>query len=250
MPTLGVVVLSPGKSKHLAECLQSAAWADEVLLVHAGGGEPEIGAGELPSLRIREVATLADAEKFFAEIGSDWVLQLWAEEVLEAGLADELRALRRGAAGDGPQSYRIGIRSRIFGKWIEGSVTGHSPALRLTRRSAAIPLGWWAAAAGPAEGRARGCILDYGCSELARAVERVQELSDIWAAHLGRAARPPGAMRAVVASFEVFFKMLVVDRLLARGLAGLTLSALASYAVLLSGAKLWEAKNVGAKREA
>jgi hypothetical protein len=44
--------------------------------------------------------------------------------------------------------------------------------------------------------------------------------------------------------------MLVIDRLFSGGIAGVTLAALASYAVLLSGAKLWEAKHVGAKREA
>jgi hypothetical protein len=246
MPTLGVVVLSLGKSKHLAECLQSVAWADEVLLAHAGGGEFEMDGGELRSLRIRKVASFADAEKLFSEIATDWVLQIWGEERLEAELGDELRSLRDRASGDCPGSYRIAIRSNILGQWIDGSVAGPSPAVRLRRKNEAMPLGWWEEAISSRE-IARGCIRDYGCAELARAVERVQALSDLWGGRLRGAARPPGAMRTVGESLKVFLKMLVLDRLFCRGLAGLTLSALASYAVLLSGAKLWEAKNIGAR---
>jgi len=249
MPTLGVVVLSLGKTKHLTECLQSVAWADEVLLVHAGGGEPEIGGGELPSLRIRHVASLAGAEKHFAEIRTDWILQLWAGERLDAVLAEEIQALCRGPLRNGPGTYRIAVQSHILGKWIEGCVAGPSPAVRLSRGIEAMPLGWWIETKS-SETLARGCIRDYGCSELVHAVERVQELSDFWAARLRGAASSPGALGTVLSSLKVFFKMLVLNRLFLRGVAGVTLSALASYAVLLSGAKHWEAKHVGAEREA
>ena len=249
MPTLGVVVLSRGKTKHLTECLQSVSWADEVLLVHAGGGEPELGNGKWPSLIIRNVPSLAGAEKHFAEIRTDWILQLWAEERLDPDLADEISALCRGPSRSGPESYRIAICSHIMGKWLEGSVSGPSPAVRLSRKIESMPFGWWLEARS-AETLQRGCIQDHGCSELVRAVERVQELSDWWAANLQSAASSPGAFGTVLGSLKVFFKMLVIDRLFSGGIAGVTLSALASYAVLLSGAKLWEAKHVGAKREA
>ncbi|HEY3303565.1 MAG TPA: hypothetical protein VGL70_08550 [Candidatus Binatia bacterium] len=248
MPTLGVVVLSLGRTEHLAECLRSVAWADKVLLVQAGGGEPEIGSSEWPSLRIQSVASPADADKHLAEIGTDWVLQLWAEERLEAELAETLQALCRGESRNGSGSYRIAVRSHILGAWVEGSVSGPSPAVRLSRNIEALRLGWWIEARS-AETLVRGCIRDYGCSELARAVERVQELSDFWAARLQGAASAPGALGAALGSLKVFFKMLLLNRFFSRGIAGVALSALASYAVLLSGAKLWEAKHGGAKRK-
>ncbi|MGH7770473.1 MAG: hypothetical protein ACREQP_23720 [Candidatus Binatia bacterium] len=229
--------------------MRSVAWADKVLLVHAGGGEPEIGGGECPSLRIRNVASPADADKPIAEIGTDWVLQLWAEERLEAELAETLQALRRGESRNGSGSYRIAVRSHILGAWVEGSVSGPSPAVRLSRNIEAMRLGWWIEARS-SQTIARGCIRDYGCSELVRAVERVQELSDFWAARLRGAPSMPGALGTVLGSLKVFLKMMLLNRLFSCGIAGMTLSALASYAVLLSGAKLWEAKHVGAKRQA
>ena len=248
MPTFGAVVLSLRDMTDLTECLKSVAWADEVLLLHAGAA-PEIGGGEFPSLRIRGIRSLAQAKKHFGEMGTDWILQLWADERVDAELARELRALGHDGSQNGPDSYRIAVRSHILGEWVEGSVSGPSPAVRLSRKIEELPLGWWA------EGRsvprfARGRIEDYGCSNLGRAVERVQDLSDFWAEHLREIDSPPGSMTAVRCSLKIFLKTLVRNRIFSRGLAGIALSALASYAVLLSGAKLWEAKHVGAKRRA
>jgi hypothetical protein len=246
MPTFGVVVFSLPGMKHLAACLGSVDWADEILVLQAGGEGAEFGAGEFPRLRVRGVGSAAEAEKYAAEMKTDWVLRLWADERLEAGLAEELRALGRGGAGDCPTPWRIPVRSYILRRWAEGSVSDPGPALRLGRNAKEIPPGWWEKA--PARSKTtRGWIGDYGCATLSDAVERVQGLSDFWAEGLGAAMPAPGGSKAVLGSLRVLVKMLFLNRFLGRGLAGITLSALASYAVLLSGAKLWEARHVTRK---
>ncbi len=240
MPAFAVVVLSQQGTKHLAECLKSVAWADEILLLHSGGGAPALGESEFPGLVVRALAAPADAEKYSAEIRSDWVLHLWGDERVDARLAAELQALRRGGPPN-PAGYRIRVRSYILGEWIEGSVSGPSPALRLAGKAQEFPSGWWEKEDNSLN-LAGGWIEDYGCSDLGDAVERVQEVSRFWAGRLLQAAPAPGAGEAVFASLGVFLKMFFFHRFFARGLAGITLSALASYAVLLSGAKLWEAR--------
>jgi hypothetical protein len=244
MLTFGAVVFSLRDMTHLAQCLQSVAWADEILLLHAGD-TPEIGGGEFPALRIRGIRSLAEAKNHFGEIETDWVLQLWAEERVDEDLARMLRALCQDRSPNASE-YRIAVRSLILGEWVEGSLSGPSPAVRLSRKIQAIPFGWWAQGRS-APALARGWIEDYGCSELGRAVERVQDLSDFWAEHLREVDSPPGPMTAVLCSLKIFFKMLFHNRIFSRGLSGIALSALASYAVLLSGAKAWEAGHVGAK---
>src|SRR5258705_1332676 len=96
MPAFAVVVLSQHGTKHLAECLKSVAWADEILLLHSGGGAPALGESEFSGLVVRALAAPADAEKYSAEIRSDWVLHLWGDERVDARLAAELHALLRG----------------------------------------------------------------------------------------------------------------------------------------------------------
>ena len=249
MPTIGVVVICLQGMKHVAECLQSVRWADRVLLLHTDGGEPDTGGGEFPSLQIRRVGSPAAAGAHLSEIGTDWVLQLWGEERAEGGLGEELRALCRDRSGEAPSSYRIPVRSYLLGRWASGSVSGPSPAVRFARNVEEIPPGWWAAGKSTAA-LPRGWIGDYGCSELSDAADYVQGLSDFWAGRLRGAVFSPSSARTVLCSLRVFVKMILLNRLFSRGLAGVALSALASYAVLLSGAKLWEAKHVGVKRRA
>ena len=247
MPALGVVVFSFQGMKHLSECLKSVRWADEVLVLHAGGGEPETGGGTFPALKILRVDSLSEAGRHCSAIRTDWVLHLWGQERVEAELGEELQALRRGVRSGGPSAYRIPIRSYLLGCWAEGSVSGPIAAVRLGRSMEKIPLGWWRKGETfPMLGR--GWIGDYACSQLSDAVGHVQGLSDFWAESLLGTASPPSPPRAVLCALGVFARTVVGNRLFAHGIAGVTLSALASYAVLLSGAKLWEGRHVGVRR--
>lgn len=247
MATLGVVVFSLQGMKHLSECLESVRWADEVLVLHAGDGGLETDCSAFPALRIIRVGSLTEAGQHCRAVRSDWVLHLWGQERVGVELAEELRALCRSGSSDGPSAYRIPIRSYLLGRWAEGSVSGPSPAARLGRKIEEIPLGWWREGASFPRLR-RGWIGDYACSQLSDGVDHVQGLSDFWAESLRGTDCAPSLTKTMVCALQVFAKMAVDNRLLARGIAGFTLSALASYAVLLSGAKLWEAKHVGARQ--
>jgi hypothetical protein len=241
MPTFGAVVLGLRDMKHLAECLKSVAWADEILLLYAGGA-PEIGADEIPALKVRAIRSLAEAKNYIGEMTTDWVLRLWAEERLDAELAREIRALCRDESRNKQESYRLAIRSHILGEWAEGGVSGSSPVVRLSRKTKDMPLGWWSEETA-ATTLASGWIEDRAGSELRCAVERVQDLSDFWANYLHAMDSPPGPMTAVFCSLKIFVKTLARNRIFSCGLAAVALAALASYAVLLSGAKLWEARH-------
>ena len=246
MPTVGVIIFSTEGMKRLAECLNSVAWADEVLLLHAGATppEPRTIAGGL--IKLKTVSSLVEAAVACREIDSEWILRLWGEERVEPELREELQALRQGRLTDGGSSYRIPVRSYLLGGWAAGSVSGASPAPRLYRKSASPEAGWWSATE-EARVLRRGWIGDYSCAELSRAVDYVQLLSDFWARQLGVVSPPPTATRAVLASLRVFLRILFANGIFFRGLAGVALSALAGYAVLLSGAKAWEAKHAGAR---
>ena len=233
--------------RHLSQCLESVRWADEVLVFHAGGEEPKTGPTVLPSLKIRNVATSGEARKLAAEIKTDWILYLWGEERVEAELQDELRALCRDASAQSLRAYRIPIRSYLLGRWVEGSLSGPSPSARLFRGVEELSMDGWEGSrlkGKPAAAPARGWIGDYGSSELSHAVDHLQSLSDFRTENLRAMASPPSPLRTVLCSVGVFMQMIFLNRLFSRGLAGLTLSALAAYGVLLSGAKVWEMRNV------
>lgn len=242
MSSLGVVVLSLQGMKHLAQCLESVQWADVVVLIHVGEGEPAIGANLCPPSIVRKVSGSEGARKLSQEIQTDWVLHLWGEERVEADLRDELLALCKRELTQLPGGYRIPLRSLLLGRWVEGSLWGPSPSLRLSREVEELSLGWWNTKERRVQespGLLRGWIEDYSSTELSEGVGRVEAISNLWAEQLQARGRTLSPAAMAVCSLRVF-----MNSAFSNGFAGLTLSTLAAYATLLSGAKLWEARNV------
>lgn len=252
MSTLGVVVLSMRGMQHLSGCLESVKWADRVMLLHIGEGEPLEGVLPFSSIVYRKVASLEELGHLSWETGTDWVLHLWGEERVEEDLGEELRAVCRKELTPSPLGYRIPIRSRLLGRWTEGSIWGPSPALRLSRRVQEIPSGWW----GPVEDSfrryptlRRGWIGDYTAAELRNGIDQIQRMAEIWAGRLQRRGRLPSPAADILLPLRVFAKLLLMNGLFSGGFAGLTLSILAAYATLLTGAKIWEASHANDKKK-
>jgi len=250
MSTLGVVILSLRGMKHLTQSLESVKWADAITVLHAGAGEPSIGGNYFPSLRLRKIASLRELGDPSWEIGTDWVLHLWGEERVEDELGEELRALRRRESSRVPMAYRIPVRSHLLGRWVKGSLLGPSPALRLSRRAEHLPSGWWDSTTEKSREALllpHGWIGDYAATELNDGIDRLQSVSELWAEEFRGKDHGLNPKAAVLRSFQVFVKMLLMNGIVMNGFAGLTLSTLAAYLVLLTGARAWEASNARTK---
>lgn len=233
--------------KHLAECLESVKWADAVTVLHAGEGEPAIGMSPLSSLTLRKIAFAQESEELCQEARTDWLLHLWGEERVEGELQEELRALCRKELSQAPMAYRIPVRSHLLGRWVEGSLLGPSPALRLNRRAGELPSGWWSSTENIARESPtlpRGWISDFTAAALKDGIDRIQSVSELWAERLRTPGQEPEMPSMVLGPFQIFLRLLFKNGILSHGFAGLTLSILAAYAALLTGARVWEAKNV------
>jgi len=247
MSTLGVVVFSLQGMKHLAQCLESVRWADVVVVLHAGDGEPSIGANPCPTPILQKFSPEQEIRQFYQGIKTDWVLHLWGEERVEGELGEELRALCKAELPQAPLRYRIPIRSRLLGRWAEGSLWGPSPALRLGRELEELAPGWWQETdhrMRKGSGLLRGWIGDYSSALLEDGVDRVNVVSGLWAERLQERGGSPTSAAMALRSLRVFVRLLFMNGVFSHGLAGLTLSALAAYATVLSGARVWEARNV------
>ena len=116
MATLGVVVISLQGMKCLTQCLESVRWADSVVVLHLGGGEPVITERLPSSVTLRRLRSLDEGDRVNEQIGTDWVLYLWGEERIEAKLKEELETIRRAEGPDVPNGFRIPIRSQVLGR--------------------------------------------------------------------------------------------------------------------------------------
>lgn len=246
MSTLGVVVLNLHGMTGLDRCLESIQWADAIWIVNLGEDNPCCGRLRVSPV-VRKVETVVEISSLFYEVNTDWVLYLWGEERVGEKLGASLKALVESNAAESSYSYRIPIRSQLFHRWVEGSLWGPVPALRLRRRAATFGLNWWEPVekwSGEPEGVLTGWIEDYSTSELSQAINRVRSISSMWMEDLNSRGIRIRALRTAWVAATVFFRLLVQQGNLRKGLAALALAVLGAYATLLAFAKLWESGQV------
>ena len=144
--------------KHLERCVQSVQWADDIVVVKIGD------------------AAAAHQRR------TDWVLHLWGEELIEGELQEELLALRARPLSELRPSYKIAVRSYVLGRWVDGSLWGPSPSLRLIREIRSWPPSWWnARGSHEAAASLSGTIRDDSTAELAFSVSQMNRIGSLWA---------------------------------------------------------------------
>jgi hypothetical protein len=230
MSTLSVVVFALPEMKELSQCLESVQWADTVTVRRLGDD------GELLSTEEIKPGSSGGA--------TDWCLRLWGEERVEAELRNELQAFRSRNGLGAALSYRIAVRSRLLDDWAAGSLWGPSPAPRLSREPCVLPPGWWDAATEKKDvghRPLRGWIGDYSLAEIDSGVGWVNRCSTLYAAQMQARHQKFTVAKTVGGSLGTFVRLLWMNGVFAGGIAGVTLSVMAAYTRLLTGAKLWEA---------
>lgn len=250
MSTLEVIVFSLRGMQHLTQCLESVQWAHAVSVIHLSNGGTSLEPDPLSCSDSEKGVPKMDVKGPAPGMKTDWILHLWEGERVEDELRDELLTLCRLEAPLAPRSYRIPIRSRILGRWVEGSLWEPSPAIRLSREVRDLCPGWWQEPERmlDAPKLRRGWIGDYSSAELSGGMNLISAVSDLWAKRLETAGRNLGVLAMTASPLRVFMRLLLRNGLLSHGLPGWTLSTLAAYVTLLGGAKLWEAGKVGQGR--
>lgn len=134
---VAVLILTFNEEKNIAECIASASFADEIVVVDSGSTDRTVSiAQELGAKCIYHSMEEGFAEqRNFAlkQTNADWVFYLDADERLDSGVAGEIREI---VATKNPVAYQILRMNVIFGKQVKYG--GHSPdwSLRLYPRMA------------------------------------------------------------------------------------------------------------------
>ena len=141
--TLSVIIITLNEAGHIAECLDSVGFADEVIVVDSGSGD---GTREIAREKGAKVTLTEDWPGFGRQKNraldlatGDWVLSIDADERVTPELAEEIQGvLRAAASGAAPAgAYRIARLSNFGGRWIRHSGWWPDHVLRLFRRGTA-----------------------------------------------------------------------------------------------------------------
>jgi glycosyltransferase involved in cell wall biosynthesis len=116
-----VLVITRNEERNIRECLESVAWADEIIVVDAQSVDKtaEIARQHTDHVFVTEWLGYAGAKNFaLSKASRRWVLWLDADERMPEDLAAEIQSI---IAADSGQyaGYEVARRAYFLGKWIK-----------------------------------------------------------------------------------------------------------------------------------
>ncbi len=137
MARLSIAVITRNEEANLRACLESAAWADEIVVIDAESSDATAAIAREFTERvcIRPWPGFAAQKAFSLEqCTMPWIFSLDADERIRPELAAEIRRVIADPAA--LAGYRVGRRSWFLGRWIRHGGWYPGYQLRLFRRAA------------------------------------------------------------------------------------------------------------------
>jgi glycosyltransferase involved in cell wall biosynthesis len=241
---VSAVVITLDEEARLRGCLDSVAWADEIVVVDAESTDKTVQiAREFTDRVVVRAWPGFAAQKNFAldQATGDWLLSIDADEEVSSELKTEILALLAGApAADG---YRIPRRNMMWGRWIRHGGLYPDWQLRLFRRGRGAfverPVHESVRVDGPT-GRLGEALVHESYRSIGDAVARLNRYSDLAATELASAGRGGSLADLLLRPAWRFLSMYALRAGFLDGWRGLVLAGLHAHYVFLRAAKVRE----------
>ena len=244
MPKLSVTIITLNEAEHIAAAIDSASWADEILVVDSGSTDAtvDIARSKGATVLSRDWSGWIDQKNFAAERAShDWIFSLDADERITPALAAEITALL--STEPARRGYRMPRVTHHLGRWIRTTDFYPDYQTRLYDRRAARWRGKYVHESVSVDGDAgqlRSEIEHYSYRDLRDQLERINQYTTLAARQMHESGRRAGLLDLIVHPPAAFLRNYVLRRGVVDGAAGLTISAMNAYSVFLKFAKLRE----------
>jgi len=136
-PGLSVILITKNESANIRACLESLAWADEIIVVDSGSTDDTVELARQSGARVyvHDWPGFGPQKNRALDYATcDWVFSIDADERVTPELRAELQQAMRGAEADGYYCPRL---SQFCGKFIHHSGWYPDYVLRLFRRGTA-----------------------------------------------------------------------------------------------------------------
>ena len=244
MPKVSVTIITLNEAEHIGAAIDSAAWADEIVVVDCGSadGTADMARAKGATVLSREWSGYVDQKNYAAEGAShDWIFSLDADERIPPELAAEVRALL--SSEPSKRGYRIPRVTFHLGRWIRTTDFYPDFQTRLYDRRAARWRGKYVhesvAVDGPV-GQLQHDLEHYSFRDLRDHLDRVNHYTTLAARQMRESGRHAGPLDLIAHPLAAFLRNYVLRRGILDGTAGLTISLVNAYSVFLKFAKLWE----------
>ena len=239
-----VTIITLNESPHIAAAIDSAAWADEILVVDSGSTDDTVSIATAKGVRVmsRTWPGYVDQKNYAASVAShDWIFSLDADERVTPALAAEVRAIVDGHPAE--PAFRVPRVTFHLGRWVRTTDFYPDYQTRLYDRRAARWQGKYVhesvAADGPV-GQLKQELQHYSYRDLSDHLDRINQYGTLAARQMYESGRRASPIDLLLHPPAAFLRNYVLRGGFADGMAGLTISLVNAYSVLLKFAKLWE----------
>lgn len=241
---LSVILITKNEERNIAACLDSVAWAEEIILVDAESDDRtvELARGYTGRVFVEPWRGYAEAKSSaLSRASREWVLWIDADERVTPELAQEIREIvSRNPSGI--DAYRIARRSYFLGSRIRhcGWYPGYS--MRLFRRGKARFSSARVHEGLIVEGRTEKCahdFLHYTDETLEQYFGKYNSYTTLAAEELHAAGKRAKLGDLLLRPSFTFLKMYILRLGFLDGITGLILCALSASYVFTKYAKLW-----------
>lgn len=142
MRTLSVVILTKNEGRHIADCIATATWADEVLVLDSFSEDGTVALAQQAGARVEQCpfVNFSDLrQNALHRAAGEWVFFLDADERVTPELAEEIQTGLGNWVDDAtsPVGYWVPRRNYFFGHLVQHAGWGPDHQLRLLRRDRA-----------------------------------------------------------------------------------------------------------------
>jgi glycosyltransferase involved in cell wall biosynthesis len=243
---LSVTIITANEEERIRGCLESVAWADEIVVVDAESHDKTVQIAReftdhvlvraWPGFAAQKNAALAVAT-------GDWVLSLDADETVSPALRAEIAAIVRAGDAGGADGYAVARRNVFWGRWVRHGGLYPDWQVRLFRRGC----GRFTERAvhesvvvDGRSGRLSGHLEHRSYRDVADFLERANRYSTLAAEEWIASGRGVGPADLTLRPLGRFLSMYVVHAGFLDGWRGFLLAVLYAYYVAMRSAKAWE----------
>ena len=239
-------MIARNEAPRIERALQSARWADEIVVIDAFSTDETPAICRKYTERILQYTWEGFAqqrERSITHARHDWIFSLDADEVISEELQQEIkRVLRDPEARDG---YWAARKTRYLGRWIEHSGWFPDYQLRLFRKEKvfiepkAVHEGF---SVQGETGKLAGLLQHYSYASIFEHLEKINRYTTLEVPHkIARLERKPVRWYHLVFNpWALFFKMFVLKKGYKDGFPGFILALMSAFYTQLLYAKVWE----------
>lgn len=245
---LAVIILTHNEEQHVAACIQSAAFADEILVIDDCSTDRTRALAESAGARVIEHSLNGDfaAQRNFAlaQTDADWVLYIDADERINMQTEQELR---RVMAEDARAVYAIKRINVVFGRRMYYG--GHKPdyprrffprdavrweGLVHERTASALPVR-----------RLKGSLLHYTYTSWDRYFQKFNQYTTLMAERQHAEGKSASFLKILLDPPFAFFRFYILQRGFLDGRLGFVMAVFHGFYTMVKYVKLYDIKRRG-----